>query len=580
MTLRMFVPALALSVLLAGTSLAAGPEFGDPRNTKSPRLQERLPRPIVDTAGLPPPLLVVSDPSVLDPSPHVFGNVAHPDKRVSSNFEALGDYDTRLLGRGLIPPDTMGAVGDTQFVQMINGGFAVFDKKTGKPLGVSADNGFWNQLGQGATGGDPRILYNPQEDRWITIAFGQNLKDLNIAVSETSDALGNWRATRFEAFAPIVPGAFTIADYPTLAMDNNAIYIGTNNFGADSAAPGSPTLYRGTNLHVLPLSDIFNPAGPSTANLVTFNTPFVSGSPFNDTTRGFAIQGVNSNEAADGTGHIVAASAFVFGALAYDVLNAGTPGATQTSSTLLPYTYDGNLPARQPGRAPNPPLRNIDPLDDRVASNAWELNGKTYFVHTVTPTGTDETRVRVVVMDSDTKALVQVFDLGEAGYDFYQGSIAVSDPTGGGGGRAVIGFNRSGFDATDGKIRFYARTFRIRADGTLVEMKGGDILLRESLTPGYLNGAPEAPGLPNGRQRWGDYAAVTLDPNDPFTFWAIGQYADAPFESALPPPYPAPSGFSRWGQWVSAISTPTPGSILPLFAGLALLGLRYRSRKA
>jgi len=559
-------------------ALAAGPEFGDPASTKSIRLKERLPRPIVDTAGTPDPLLVLANPSVLAPSPHTFGNVAHPDKRVSYNAEALGDYDIRLLGRALIPPDTMGAVGTTQFVQIINGGFAVFDKKTGKPLGVSSDNGFWSQLGQGATGGDPRILFNHQMNRWITIGFGANIKDLNVAVSDTSDALGTWRATRFEGLAPIAPGLQTIADYPTLAMDNNAIYIGTNNFA--QAVPAGPTSYRGTSLHVLPLMDIFNPAGPSTANLKTFNTPFVSGSPLNDTTKGYAIQGVNSNESTDGTGHIVAASAFVLGALSYDILNAGTAGATQTASTLLPYTYAGNGPARQPGRAGNPPLRNIDPLDDRVSSNAYELNGKTYFVQTVTPTGTTETTLRVVVIDSNTKALVQVFDIDQDGYDIYQGSIAISDPNGTGGGRAVIAFNRSGFNATDGKIRSYARTFRIRADGTLMEMVGGDILLKESISPGYLNGNPEATGVPFGRQRWGDYAAVTLDPNDPFTFWSIGQYADQAYEVARPG-YPAiPSGFSRWGQWVSAVTTPEPGSMTALFLGLAALGYRARRRTA
>jgi hypothetical protein len=566
----LLLTAFGIALAQAPAALAAGPEFGDPNETKSIRLKERLPRPIVDPLpdGYGPSLSTVGE-AFFGPSPTVFGNQSHADSRVIRSFSGLGDYDVRLLGRSLIPPDTMGAVGTDQFVQLINGGFAVFSKKTGNLLGATSDVGFWSQLGQLGTGGDPRILFDHSSNRWLAIGFGANLKDINVAVSETSDALGAWRATRFEALAPIAPGLQTIADYPTLAMDNTAIYIGTNNFA--QAVAGGPTSYRGTSLFVLNKADAFNAGGPL-INGVVFNTPCCG--PGSDTTRGFAIQGVNSNES-DGTGHIVAASAFVFGALTYDIANAGTFGATQGAATLLPYTYAANNLARQPGRPGNPPLRNIDPLDDRVASNAWEINGKTYFVQTVTPTGTDYTRVRLVVMDSTTKAVIQILDIGEGDFDFYQGALAVSDQ------RAVISYNRSGIDPATGKIGIFANTYRIRADGT-VQQIGTPIFVKDSLTPGYLNGNVEATGLPVGRQRWGDYAAVTLDPTNESIFWLIGQFADQPFETALPSPYPAPSGFSRWGQWIAAVAVngvPEPGTWATMVSGFGLIGFAMRRRR-
>jgi hypothetical protein len=563
MIFRSIASLAVVASVLAGSAAVA-------QETKSARLQARLPRAIVDP-GAPgvDPAIATQPASFFAPSPTVFGNQPHPNARVLKSFNALGDYDTRLLGRALVPPDTMGAVGTTQFVQLINGAFGVFDKNTGNLLGGTSDVGFWNQLGQGGTGGDPRILFNHQQQRWIAIGFGQNTKDINIAVSDTADALGNWKATRFEGLAQI-GNLQTIADYPTLAMDNNAIYIGTNNFRQETV--GGPTAYRGTSLFVLPTTDIFAASGPSTTNLQVFNTPFVSGSTSNDTTRGFAIQGVNSNEATDGKGHIVAASAFVNGVLAYDVLNAGTGSATLTASEALYGGYLSNNPARQPGRVA--PLRNIDTLDDRISSNAWEVNGKTYFAHTITLPGTDRTTVRVTVMDSNTKDVLQTLDLGEAGYDFYQGSLAVSAS-----GTAVVAYNRSGFSQVDGKIGIYAQTLGILPDGRIYKSSDA-ILIKTSDTAGYLNGNVEATGVPVGRQRWGDYAAVTLDPTNANTFWLIGEYAAAPYEVTRPG-YPPASGFSRWGQYVAAVNAaiPEPATWAMMIAGFGFVGAAARRQR-
>jgi hypothetical protein len=573
----LLLAAASIAFTSASAAVAADP-FGDPTQTKSPRLQARLPRAVIDPlAPGTTPVLVTVGPGALAPSPTVFGNQPHPDSRVIRSFSGLTDYDVRLLGRALVPPDTMGAVGKDQFVQLINGGFGVFSKRTGNLLGATSDNGFWNQLGQVGTGGDPRILFDHGSERWIAIGFGANIKDINVAVSETSNALGSWKATSFEGLAPIVPGAQTIADYPTLAMDNNAIYIGTNNFAADTV--GGPTLFRGVSLFVLNKSDVFDAAGPDVSGRQLFSTPFVGGSPLNDTTRGFAIQGVNSNES-DGTGHIVAASAFVNGALAYDILGAGSGAATQTASVFIDGGYLSNELARQPGRAGNPTLRNIDPLDDRFSSNAWEINGKTYVVHTITPDDgdgnilNDYTRVRLIVMDSTTKDVIQTLDIGAGEYDFYQGSIAVSDE------RAVISYNRSGYGPETGKVGIYANTYRIRGDGT-IEQLGTPILIKESLTAGYLNGNIEATGLPLGRQRWGDYSAVTLDPNSDSVFWLIGQFANEAYEVSRPG-YPPASGFSRWGQWVAAVAVngvPEPQTWATMIIGFGVIGVSARRRR-
>src|SRR6478672_10899511 len=73
------------------------------------------------------------------------------------------------------PPDTVGEVGATQYVQMVNEGFQVFDKNTGASLlGPSGISTIWQGLGgvcETAGSGDPVVLYDQIAGRWIISQF-------------------------------------------------------------------------------------------------------------------------------------------------------------------------------------------------------------------------------------------------------------------------------------------------------------------------------------------------------------------------------------------------------------------------
>ena len=487
---------------------------------------------------------------------------------VTSAFQGISQYDTRAFGRGFIPPDTMGAVGRTQYMETINGAVAVFDKATGVRTSIKSDNAFWAAAGQPivnngpgcapcSTNGDPRVMYDKASNKWIALTFGSSVSDIQIAVSNTSNALGGWRSTKFTGFAG------GIADYPTLAIDKNAVYIGTNNFG------GPTNSFKGTTLNVLSLANLVAKAGPTTAGLVQFNTPCCAAT--DDFTRGFAIQGVNSY-ANTTTGKILAVSIEANALTRYDIGNTGTAGATRGAATdFLGGDYQGNGKGRQP--SPNPAnQRIIDTSDDRVGSSVWEVNGRIYSVHTVTQVGTDHTVVRYDVIDSATNTVLAEGDIGDATHDYYQGSIAVN-----GLGQVIIGYNRSGLGA-DGKISFLARTYNTNADGTL-KSTGSELLLKVSDTNDYHNGSI-AGGDAAGRQRWGDYSAVTIDPTSSHKFWLIGQYARE-FNNAAGG-HPGGTGGSRWGTFISSIdvgSVPEPATWMTMIAGFGLVGAMQRRRR-
>lgn len=508
--------------------------------------------------------------------------LSSPSGPYKLGFEAVTQYDAAAFSRNFIPPDTMGAVGATQFMATANGVYGIFDKTTGAVLSKMSDVTFWSKAGQTGANGDSRVLYNADAGRWIVLSFGSNVKDIQVAVSNNSDAVnGGWKSVKYQGYGGFGFGA--TADYPTLAMDKNAVYIGTNNFAP--ASSGGSNSFRGVSLAVIPLDSLFG-ATPSVANGVIYNTPYVSGGSSN-ADRGFAIQGVNS-KAAGSTGKIVANSLFDPDHLAYTVnglTSSSALGSSLSGNTFLGVTPLANAgPARQPSAAISANRRVIDALDQRISSSAFEVGGRIYMVNTAQCTcfdpssgSGDYARVRYTVIDSSTFAVLSQGEWGYGNYDFFQGSLAVNDA-----GKVVLGYNRSGLDPATGKVTFMAQVFNTAGDGSLVP-EGSEMVLKESLTDDYHNGSTFG-NAAAGRQRWGDYSQVTIDPSNQNQFYAIGEFAREYNNAAGG--HPGGTGGSRWGTWVALIDTsevatpvPEPSTWLMLLGGLGAVGNLARRRR-
>ncbi|MCB2021518.1 MAG: PEP-CTERM sorting domain-containing protein [Burkholderiaceae bacterium] len=116
-----------------------------------------------------------------------------------------------------------------------------------------------------------------------------------------------------------------------------------------------------------------------------------------------------------------------------------------------------------------------------------------------------------------------------------------------------------------------AQSFNTDASGNLVALSG-ELLLKESLTDDYHNGSLYGQAAA-GRQRWGDYSQVSVDPEDSSKFWVIGEFAR---EYNLPEfGHPNGTGGSRWGTWIGVIQVPAvpePSTWAMMILGLGAMG--------
>ena len=152
------------------------------------------------------------------------------------DIAGVGGCPANLVGcDGCLPPDTNGEAGLTQYVQMVNTNFAVFDKNGAVLKGTTPINALWSNTPNDPCAvnndGDPVVLYDQLANRWVLTQFIASAPYGEcIAVSKTSDALGAYYLYTFATNG--VPGVTTdtFFDYPHLGVWPDAYYMTANEF--------------------------------------------------------------------------------------------------------------------------------------------------------------------------------------------------------------------------------------------------------------------------------------------------------------------------------------------------------------
>jgi hypothetical protein len=457
-----------------------------------------------------------------------------------NNTDAPQTYGVNFTGAvlsdaGAFPPDVMGAVGPAQFIVFVNGRLRSFNKTTGIADGVlNIDPDVFFSLVTTPPGtnevtftSDPNIRYDRLTGRWF-------LSIIDVTQNTTTGSLKPNRNLFAWSDGPIISGStswtFTyfqnttyFDDYPSLGIDADAIYVGTNRFNAG--------------------------VGGGLTNMVAYvwnKASFISGSPtgyiwtlYNGTTGAYAPRGVDNldptNTDSTAIGYFIGVDVTNFSLLILNrVTNPGGAPPTMSSNISLSTTLTTNAPVKVPhlGNTGNNNGR-LDALDDRLFA-AQLKNGRLWTAQNigVNNTGTTTgTRTRNAARWYEIQNLASTPTILQSGTlfdntggnnvnqrNYWIPSIAVS-----GQGHAALGCSIAG---TNERVNAFT-TGRLSGDplGTLRNGPGGSSISGYTSTTTAYNPLGD-PGGASGR-RWGDYSFTCVDPNDDMTMWTAQQFCDA-----------------------------------------------------
>ena len=175
------------------------------------------------------------------------------------NFEGLSNLDNfDIFGFRVNPPDPVGDVGPNHYVEMINLVFGVYDKTGTLLLGPIETGTLWAGFAVPDCtdpSGDPVVVYDQLEDRWILTQFttaGPTYYNC-VAISQTGDPTGAYYRYAFST-GPNFP------DYPKYGNWKKSYVITTREFG--------PTVEYGIGVYGLEKNKML--AGNPNARMVGF----------------------------------------------------------------------------------------------------------------------------------------------------------------------------------------------------------------------------------------------------------------------------------------------------------------------
>ncbi|MFZ2487989.1 MAG: hypothetical protein WAZ19_07680, partial [Anaerolineae bacterium] len=397
------------------------------------------------------------------------------------------------------PPDTVGDVGKDHYVQMINSTVvAVYNKTTGALIQTFD----LSTLGGCTTGsGDPIVLYDQMADRWFLSEFGSG-NSLCVLISQTANPLGAYYSYQFTT--PSFP------DYPKYGVWPDAYYATANESSPSALAldrvkmlAGQPatsqrftaSILSGFDFQALTPADLDGmttpPSGAPGILMRHVDTEIhsLAGYPSTDLLQLWAFHvdwttPANSTFTALPSIEVAEFNSTLCGQTSFSCM--GMPGVAQGSSSAL------------------------DPLREVIMNRLGYRNfgdHQTLVGNFVTDIGSDIGGVRWFELRKVGTGAWTLYQEGTyaptTADNRWMGGIAMD-----GSGNIALGYNVSS-QTIRPSLRY---TGRLSSD-PLGTMTQGETTL--------ANGTAN-----NGSNRYGDYAAMSIDPIDDCTFWFTGQWND------------------------------------------------------
>ncbi len=445
------------------------------------------------------------------PAPAVKGNIKQGETRILASVINCKDFEglNEILA-GSAPPDVSMAVGIDHMVMAINTGILITNKNTGYIDSISNVD-FWGTLGL-SDFFDPKIMYDHTSNRWI-MAIVANRRSASssicLAVSETADPSANW----YLYFADADGTDTYWFDYPSMGFSSDKIVISGNLFASsdDANGPVRTYIFNKIDLYNGIISAYINAIDNSSIFTLLPATQFDGGADVFCITQQDGGTGKLSKYIISGT----AASATIGAAATvdYSVAWSSPPG------DLLPQTGTAVKINGGSSRILSFVIRNN--IGYVAFNGAYPSNAPTYMGATfcsfnnitnaagdiavfTDPAGSWMTAFPNLIVTSNGSILISFSYFSTGGYG--SAAAGIWNPTDGAFSNASIVLTKSGTD-------IYDRVF-------------------------------------GGKNRWGDYSGIGLDPTDEKTVWMAAEYSRNRD--------PLPSNVSRWGTWFSKYCADCP----------------------
>jgi hypothetical protein len=385
-------------------------------------------------------------------------------------------------------PDTNGAVGATQFVEITNFDYAVYDKATGKKiLPPTNTNTIFSGFGgrcQGTNPGDPVVVWDKLANRWLVSYFNYQGNDaLCIAVSTSADATGTYN--RYEYDYDSLP------DYPKYAVWPDAYYMSANLSSGQACAYDRKAMIAGNSATRI----CFAPANaysllPSDLDGATLPP---KGAPNH-----FLLLGNSTNLVQEYDFHVNFAHPEKSTFTGPNNISVPTfSEACQGFGNCIPQPNGGET---------------VEGLGDRLlfrlAYRNFGDHESLVTVHAVAPSGGSTAQAAMRWYELRATPVGSGFSLYQSGtfqnksVSLWMGSAAMDKQ-----GNIALGMSASS-EAKDPSVWYTGRL----ASDPLGKMEQPTV-------------AAKGTAIESGdSQRWGDYSSMTVDPGDDCTFWYSQMY--------------------------------------------------------
>jgi uncharacterized repeat protein (TIGR01451 family) len=451
------------------------------------------------------PIELPGGPGVTSPS--VPGRSA-PAPSTLTNFDGL-DFATWGAGH---PPDTNGDIGPTYYIETVNTSIGIYRKSDQVRVAAFTFNTF---MSQGSFGnlcdtnnfGDPVVLYDTFEDRWIITDFAFTLDGSGnvinppgsfqcFGVSKTGDPVaGGWNFYSINTTGGL-------GDYPKFGIWPDGLYMSTNMFGYP--AGGS---FQNVRAYAFNKAQMY--AGNPTVQVVSFNAPageftmlpanarLETGTPPPGSPNYYSVVWQFTN----------AVSVYKFHVNWNSISTSSFAGPF---IAITPVSW-----ASPPSSVPSQGGNNLDTLAVRLMmqNQYTNLGGveSLWNAHTVRGSSATQSAVRFyqthVTGGTVASGTTQAFTHNPDATNRFMPSLAIDRA-----GDLALGYSTT--SSTSFPAIKYAGNLAADPINTISETEVS-----------LINGTGTQTGNCGGATciRWGDYSAMTLDP-DGCTFWYTNEY--------------------------------------------------------